>query len=316
MRPLKAAPAGDILMRVGFIGIGAIGWPTAGTLIKAGHDVTVFDIDFERARRFAAEFGCPVASGLTEIAANPFVITMLPTGELVRGVLLTQDGGAFRTAVRPGTIVVDMGSSDPRGTQSLGAELRQLGVQLVDAPVSKRSAVFAASGTPVASGSAIPMVIMIGGDKDAVATARPLLADIGDTLFTTGALGSAHALKALNNYASAASHVALAEALLVAQRLGLDPKTCIDVINVSTGRSFVSEVLFRKQIDNPNFTAGFSIGLFAKDIKQAVDLAAAVGLDAPMARLTCERWGHARDRLGAAADITTATPAWEHDLKT
>ena len=125
---------------------------------------------------------------------------------------------------------------------------------------------------------------------------------------------SAHALKALNNYASAASHVALAEALLAGQRFGLDPKVMIDVINVSTGRSFVSEVLYKKQIDNPDFCAGFSIGLFAKDVMQAADLAAAVGLDAPMARLTRERWALARDKLGATADLTAATPAWDQNL--
>lgn len=301
-------------MRVGFIGLGAIGWPMAGTLVKAGHDVLAFDIDRERLKRFGAEFACPLASGLTAIAERDFVVTMLPTGDIVREVLLHQEDAAFRKAVRPGTLVIDMGSSDPRGTQELGAELRKLGAELVDAPVSKRVAVFTASGTPVASASAIPMVIMIGGDARAVARAKLLLADIGDTLFETGPLGSAHALKALNNYASAASHVALAEALLAGQRFGLDPRVMIDVINVSTGRSFVSEVLYKKQIDNPDFRAGFSIGLFAKDIKQAADLAAAVGLDAPMARLTTERWALARNKLGAAADLTAATPAWDENL--
>jgi 3-hydroxyisobutyrate dehydrogenase len=301
-------------MRVGFIGLGAIGWPMAGTLVKAGHDVLAFDIDRERLKRFGAEFACPLASGLTAIAERDFVVTMLPTGDIVREVLLHQEDAAFRKAVRPGTLVIDMGSSDPRGTQELGAELRKLGAELVDAPVSKRVAVFTASGTPIASATAIPMVIMIGGDARAVARAKLLLADIGDTLFETGPLGSGHALKALNNYASAASHVALAEALLAGQRFGLDPRVMIDVINVSTGRSFVSEVLYKKQIDNPDFRAGFSIGLFAKDIKQAADLAAAVGLDAPMARLTTERWALARNKLGAAADLTAATPAWDENL--
>ena len=108
--------------------------------------------------------------------------------------------------------------------------------------------------------------------------------------------------------------MALAEALLAGQRFGLDPKVMIDVINVSTGRSFVSEVLYKKQIDNPDFRAGFSIGLFAKDVMQAAGLAAAVGLDAPMARLTSERWALARDKLGAAADLTAATPAWDESL--
>ena len=302
-------------MRVGFIGIGAIGWPVAATLVKAGHEVAVFDIARERVANFAREHACRGAGRMSEVADNEFVIAMLPSGEDVRHALFHQDDAGFLKAARPGTVVIDMGSSDPLGTRALGTALRERGVSLLDAPVSKRVAVFGASGTPVATGSAIPMVIMIGGDdRQAIARAKPLLAAIGDTLFETGALGSGHALKALNNYASAASHVALAEALLVAERFGLDRKIVIDVINVSTGRSFVSEVLFKKQIDNPQFAAGFSIGLFAKDVRNAADLAEAVRLDAPMARLTRERWSRAREHLGASTDITGATPAWDVDL--
>jgi len=304
-------------MRVGFIGIGAIGWPMATTLVKAGHDVVAYDTDRERLARFAAEHHCRAASGLAEAAGNDVVILMLPNGEIVRQVVLKAEDGAFMKAVRPGSIVIDMGSSDALGTRALGATLRERSVALIDAPVSKRATVFAASGTPQATTSAIPMVIMIGGDDAAaIAKAKPLLAQIGDTLFETGALGSGHAVKALNNYASAASHVALAESLLAAERFGLDAKTVIDVINVSTGRSFVSEVLFKKQQENPDFKAGFSIGLFAKDIKNAVELISAVHLDAPVARLVGERWALARDRLGAAADLAAAVPAWDDDLPT
>ena len=242
---------------------------------------------------------------------------MLPNGEIVRHVFLSAEDGAFLKTVKPGTIVIDMGSSDPLGTRALGAALRERGAALIDAPVSKRATVFAASGTPQATASAIPMVIMIGGDDQAaIAKAKPVLAAIGDTLFETGALGSGHAVKALNNYASAASHVALGEALLAAERFGLDPKTFIDVINVSTGRSFVSEVLIKKHLDNPDFKAGFSVGLFAKDIKNAVELMAAVHLDAPVARLVGERWASARDKLGAATDLANAVPAWDDDLPT
>lgn len=304
-------------MGIGFIGIGAIGWPMAATLVKAGHDVIAHDVDRERLARFAAEHRCRAAAGLADVAAYDIVILMLPNGEVVRQVILAADDGAFLKAVKPGTVVIDMGSSDPLGTRALGATLRQRGVALIDAPVSKRATVFAASGTPQATTSAIPMVIMIGGDdRTAIAKAKPLLAQIGDTLFETGALGSGHAVKALNNYVSAASHIALAESLLAAARFGLDAKTVIDVINVSTGRSFVSEVLFKKQQDNPDFKAGFSIGLFANDIKNAVELISAVHLDAPVARLVGERWALARDRLGAATDLTGAVPAWNDDLPT
>ena len=304
-------------MRVGFIGIGAIGWPMAATLVKAGHDVSVYDVDGERLARFAAEHHCRAAGNLAEAAGNDFVVLMLPNGEIVRQVVLTDEDGAFMKAVRPGSVVIDMGSSDPLGTRALGAALRMRGVALIDAPVSKRAAVFTASGTPQATATAIPMVIMLGGDDEgAIAKAKPLLAQIGDTLFETGGLGSGHAIKALNNYVSAASHVALGEASLTAERFGLNIKTLIDVINVSTGRSFVSEVLFKKQQENPDFKTGFSIGLFAKDIKNAVELISSVHLDAPVARLVAERWALARDRVGAATDLTGAVPAWNDDLPT
>lgn len=301
-------------MRIGFIGIGAIGWPMAATLIKAGHDVAPYDIDSARLEKFCTEHRVSAAT-LTDVARSEIIVCMLPTGDDVRRALIEQDGGTFAKSVKPSSIVIDMGSSDPIGTRKLGAELQNLGVSLIDAPISKRSSVFTDSGTPKASATAIPMVIMIGGDdKAAIARARPILGAIGDTLFETGALGSGHATKALNNYASAASHVALAEALLVGRRFGLDPKTFIDVINVSTGKSFVSEVLYKKHIDNPDFRAGFNIGLFAKDIKIAADLAKTMRLDAPMARLTSERWAHARDKLGPTTDLATATPAFDEDL--
>ncbi|HVG50042.1 MAG TPA: NAD(P)-dependent oxidoreductase, partial [Xanthobacteraceae bacterium] len=278
-------------MRVGFVGIGAIGWPIAATLVKAGHEVTAFDIDTARLSRFTAESGGKAAANLADVARNEIIITILPTGDDVRAALTEQDGGAFLKSVQPGTTVIDMGSSDPIGTRKLGEILKARGVSLIDAPLSKRATVFTDSGTPKATSTAIPMVIMIGGDdKAALARAKPVLAAIGDTLFETGGLGTGHALKALNNYASAAAHVALAEALLVGKRFGLDPKTFIDVINVSTGQSFVSEVLYKKQLANPDFKAGFSVGLLAKDVKIASDLAQTVGFDAPVARLTRDQW--------------------------
>jgi 3-hydroxyisobutyrate dehydrogenase len=302
-------------MRVGFIGIGAIGWPMAATLVEAGHEVTAFDIDAARLARFTDQYGCRSTSGLGEVADNAFVITMLPTGDDVRRALIEQENAAFIKASRRGTIVIDMGSSNPASTRTLGAELKDRGIALLDAPISKRAAVFTDSGLPKAGKSAIPMVIMLGGDdKAAVARAKPLLATIGDTLFETGGLGSGHALKALNNYVSAATQVALAEALLAGERYGLDPKAMIDVINVSTGRSFVSEILYSKHLADAAFKTGFTVGLLAKDVRIAADLIQKNKLDAPMARLTCERWALARDRLGAETDLTDVMAAWNNDL--
>ena len=276
----------------------------------------VFDADRGKTGRFADEHRCRAAAGLAAIAQNEFIVTVLPTGPIVREVLLQAEGGAFLTAVQPGTIVIDMSSSEPLGTRELGAALRDRGVALIDAPVSKRDVAFKPSASGATPGAATgALVIMVGGDdKEALARAKTLLATMGDAIFETGPLGSGHATKTLNNYASAAAHVALAEALLVGERFELDPARMIEIINVSTGRSFVSEVLFKNYLANENFVCGFALGLIAKDVKVAADLAEAMHFDARVARVAVEQWAAARDRVGATTDITAAFRAWDQDL--
>ena len=114
-------------MRVGFIGIGNMGWPMAANIAKAGHDLAVFDLDAERSARFAYEHGARVASSLAEIAHSEAAITMLPTGQIVRRALIEQEDGAFAKSLRPGALVIDMSSSEPVGTRELGKALEGLG---------------------------------------------------------------------------------------------------------------------------------------------------------------------------------------------
>src|SRR5579863_91944 len=123
-------------MRVGFIGIGNMGWPMAANIAKKGHELTVFDVDRARSSRFAQEHNCRAAASIGEIAQNEIVITMLPTGQIVRQALLVDEDGAFAKNLRPGTLVIDMSSSEPVGTRELGKVLDKDGVILLDAPVS------------------------------------------------------------------------------------------------------------------------------------------------------------------------------------
>src|ERR1700728_31554 len=123
-------------MRVGFIGIGNMGWPMASHIAQAGHELTVFDVDAARAKRFAEEFKCKAAAGLAEIAASEITVTMLPTGRIVCQALTEDQDGAFAKALKPGALIVDMSSSEPVGTRPLGAELAKRGTTLIDAPVS------------------------------------------------------------------------------------------------------------------------------------------------------------------------------------
>jgi 3-hydroxyisobutyrate dehydrogenase len=230
---------------------------------------------------------------------------MLPTGQIVRQALLEDEGGAFAKALRPGALVIDMSSSEPMGTRELGKVLDREGVVLIDAPVSG-AVPRAKTGT---------LAIMIGGDdKKAIERAKPLLLSMGKQLFETGPLGSGHAMKALNNYIAAAGYTAVAEALLIGQRFGLDQNVMVDILNVSTGRNFTTEVMIKEQVLGGKFATGFALGLMAKDVKIAADLGEAVGLDAPVSRLVRERWAAARDKLGAARDTSEAILGWKDDL--
>lgn len=292
-------------MRVGFIGVGNMGWPMAANIAKANHDLVAYDLDAARSARFAREQNARAASSLAEIAQCEAAITMLPTGQIVRRVLLEQEDGSFAKNLRPRTLVIDMSSSEPIGTRELGKALEREGAILLDAPVSGA----------VPRAKAGTLTIMVGGnDRAAIERAKPLLRTMGDRIFETGPLGSGHAMKALNNYIAAAGYTAVCEALLTGERFGLDKEMMVDVLNASTGRNFSTEFMVREHVLSGKFATGFAIGLMAKDVKIAADLAEAVHLDAPLARLARERWAVARDRLGSASDTSAAILAWKDSL--
>src|SRR5215469_11741080 len=292
-------------MRVGFIGIGNMGWPMAGHVAESGNALMVYDLDAEKSARFAREHNCMFARNSAEIAENEVVITMLPTGQDVRNALLVDYSGALANALKVGTIVVDMSSSEPMGTRELGKALERSGVILLDAPVSG-AVPRAKTGT---------LAIMIGGnDKAAIERVKPVLSTMGEQLFGVGPLGTGHAMKALNNYIAAAGYTAVAEALLIGQRFGLDQEKMVDILNVSTGRNFSTEFMIKEQVIGGKFSTGFALGLMAKDVQIAADLGEAVGLDAPVSRLIRERWAHARERLGATRDTSEAILGWQDNL--
>jgi 3-hydroxyisobutyrate dehydrogenase len=201
--------------------------------------------------------------------------------------------------------VIDMSSSEPGDTRALAPNLAERGAVLIDAPVSG-AVPRAISGT---------LAIMIGGeDEAAIAKVSPLLLSMGERLFRTGPLGSGHAMKALNNYVAAAGFTAACEALLIGQRFGLEAQTMIDIMNVSTGKNFATEVVLKNEVLSGRFAGGFALGLMAKDVGIAAGLGRAVGLDAPLSRMVSQRLDFARDRLGPTVDNSAAIKAWDEDL--
>lgn len=286
-------------MNVALVGVGNMGAPMAGCIARAGHTLTVFDTSRDQALKVAAAHGCRAAASLDDLKDSQFVVTMLPTGQVVSDLYL-RDGLAER--LRPGTIAIDMSSSEPTGTRKLGAALATRGLVLIDAPVS--------GGVPRAALGTL--AIMIGGDdKEAIERARPLLRSMGDRLFDTGGLGTGHAMKALNNFVAAAGFAACAEALIAGERFGLDPTRMVEILNVSTGRNFHTDVVLREQVIGGKFATGFTLGLLAKDVKIAADLTRDLNFDAPLVRLVSARFDQARDALGYGRDNSEAIKAWK-----
>jgi 3-hydroxyisobutyrate dehydrogenase len=226
---------------------------------------------------------------------------MLPTGKEVRACLLETEGGALAAHLPNGALVIDMSSADPVGTRATHADLARRGLAFVDAPVS--------GGVPRATDGSL--AIMIGGETEAVAAAKPVLSRMGTRLFEVGGPGNGHAMKALNNFVAGTGFIAVAEAVLVGKRFGLDPNVMIDVMNVSTGKNFNTENVVKQHVISGAFASGFALGLLAKDVKIAADLASAIDVDSPLTRLSSALLGEARDSVGGEKDHTLAYTYWE-----
>jgi 3-hydroxyisobutyrate dehydrogenase len=277
-----------------------MGRPMARNLVAAGYPLTVHDADSELQASFAKEHGCIAADRPEAFAAASVVVTMLPDDAAVQDAVLGWQGGIAST-LAPGSVVVDMSSSRPEGTRELGRRLAELGVAVVDAPVSG-GVTRAEAGT---------LTLMVGGDdEDAVERARPVLEVLGERRFRTGPLGSGHAMKALNNLVGGATYAVVVEALAIGQRYGLDPRVMIDVMNASSGRSFNTEHVVKDHVLTGAYGTGFSLGLLAKDVGIAAELADAADVDAPLAALVSRRYAEAATDLGSSADHSEAHKHW------
>ena len=291
-------------LRVGFVGIGNMGRPMAKNILAAGYALHVYDADPARAARFAQEHGGTAAATPEALGrAADLVITMLPAGGDVRSVVLGSGGkSGIAATLASGAVVVDMSSSDPVGTRALGAQLRERRLALIDAPVSGL----------VPRAEAGTLTIMIGADDEAaLARVEPVLERLGERLIRIGSLGCGHAMKALNNVVAASAFTVTAEALIVGKRFGLDPRVMAQVLSVSTGRSFHSDVSFPDHVLTRRFATGFTLGLLAKDVGIAGDLSAAVEAETPLIDLVKRLWAEGRDEIGADEDNSAIIKRWE-----
>ena len=277
---------------VGFIGLGNMGAPMARRLATAGYNLVVADANAAAVTRFVAETHCRHEPNLAALgSACRVVITMLPDGGIVRDVVLGANGVA--TGLQRDAVIMDMSSSAPMGTRELGVALAGHGAHLVDAPVSGGVAK-ARDGT---------LAVMVGGEAPVVDRCRDLLGVFG-RVFPTGGPGTGHAMKAINNYLSAAHLASAAEGIIAGTRFGIDPKTMVEILNHSSGRSYSTQYKYPEFILPGTFNAGFALGLMAKDVRLALDLARANGTPHELLQVVADTWARAEQQLGPRADHT------------
>lgn len=279
--------------RVGFIGLGAMGGPIATNFLGAGQPLVIHDADPDVQERFVGDHVNAVgATGLGAFAECDVVVLVLPNSDIVDKVVLGEAG--LLQHLRPGAVIVDMGSSVPARTQNLAARAADRGVAVVDAPVSGG----------VARARAADLAIMAGGDRGVLESVRPLIDSTAREIIHVGAVGNGHAAKALNNLLAANGFVAAAEVLLVGRRFGIDPATLLSVLNASSGRNQATETKFEKFVLTRTFDSGFAATLMRKDVGIALDLAAGEDVTTTVGAAVGKVWNDAVDDLPAGADQT------------
>ncbi len=278
--------------RYGYVGIGNMGGPMAANLARTGSEVIIGDLNTAAVEAFTTEHETAwPANGLAAVGQDvDAVFTCLPNGKIVREAVLG-DGGVAE-GMAEGSILVDMSSSSPMGTIELGKELADRGIRMVDAPVS--------GGVPRAIEGTI--AIMVGGAKEDIEKVRPALDAMGGQIFETGDLGSAHAMKAINNVLSATNFVVGVEALVIGKKFGLDPENMVDILNFSSGKNSATEGKLKQYVLSRGFDSGFSMDLMIKDVATALDLAHEMGVPWMVGGTIYEMYQAARNHMIDNAD--------------
>jgi len=281
------------LPTIGFVGVGSMGWPMASHLHKAGYPLQIIDADRERAKQFASEVGGTVSESNKALAqASDIIITILPTSAIVEKVLAGDQG--VLAGLRPDAVIIEMSSGVPGMTLEFAKLAEQAGGHLVDAPVS--------GGVPRARTG--ELAIMFGGSQALLDRVKPVLNCMGTAIQHTGAVGTAHAMKALNNLVSAGGFLIAAEALMIGKRFGLSPQTMIDVLNASTGMNNSTQKKFKQFVLNGQYNAGFGLDLMVKDLSIAMGIARDTSTASPFSAMCRELWASTGQMLGPGQDHT------------
>jgi 3-hydroxyisobutyrate dehydrogenase len=264
------------MAQIGFIGLGNMGLPMARNLIKAGHTVTGYDVNIAAADRFAVDGGVAATALDMACMGAEVIITMLPAGKDVREVYLAQ-GGVLASA-QQGALLIDASTVDVETARVVAAAAQVNELTMVDAPVSGG----------VAGAEAGTLTFMVGGSDRAFERAKPVLDAMGKTIVHAGGPGHGQAVKICNNMILGVSMIAVSEAFVLAEKLGVDLQKLFDISSKASGQCWAMTNYcpvpgpVPTSPANHDYQAGFTAAMMLKDLKLAQEAAKAAGAKAPI----------------------------------
>ena len=286
------------MARIGFIGLGNMGTPMALNLLRAGHELSVFDLSAERVGRLVAEGAVSAETPAHAAQRAEAIITMLPSGSEVRAV--HAGAGGLIEAAAPGSLLIDCSTIDVATARALAASAREAGLAMLDAPVSGG----------VAGAEAATLTFMVGGEASALERARPILVAMGKRIVHAGAAGAGQAAKICNNMILGISMIAVAEAFVLGEKLGLSHQALFDVASTSSGQCWALTSYcpvpgpVPTSPANRGYAPGFTAAMMLKDLELARGVAAEAGARAELGAHAADLYRRFAEGGGAAMDFS------------
>ncbi|MEX1668923.1 3-hydroxyisobutyrate dehydrogenase [Zhongshania guokunii] len=286
------------MAKVAFIGLGNMGGPMAANLVKAGHQVTVFDLVDAAMDAVVAQGASKAATALEALASADTVITMLPAGKHVAGLYLGDEG--LIAKANPGTLFMDCSTIDAETARKVGEAATAKGLQMIDAPVSGG----------VKAAQAGTLAFMCGGDAEAFARGKQVLEGMGKNIFLAGDHGAGQIAKICNNMLLAVHMIGTAEALQLGANNGLDPKVLSEIMLNSSGRNWSLEtynpypdVMPTAPASN-DYKPGFMVQLMLKDLGLAMENSLSTQSSVPMGALARSLYASFSSKGNAQRDFS------------
>ena len=264
---------------IAFIGLGNMGGPMAGNLVKAGHEVTGFDLTPAAIEAAKAEGVAIAASAVEAVAGADAIVTMLPAGRHVLSVW-----GEILGAAKPGALLIDSSTIDVESARKAHAMAGAKGCLSLDAPVS--------GGTGGAKGATL--TFMAGGSDDAFAAGRPILEKMGKKIVHCGGAGNGQAAKICNNMILGISMIAVSEGFALGEKLGLSHQALFDVASTSSGQCWSLTTycpvpgMVPTSPANNDYKPGFASALMLKDLKLSQEASSAAGVSTPLGAIATQ----------------------------